>query len=134
MDWVKVLQQYRTAVTRDTKSPTSQPKQLNIQLSLLRSFVATISFQKKVKISNNLLAAAMHLAFLKSSVQNKAVIELPDKPLALAQRLVSPTLHNKTRAECECSILSNGDELGADELQFLDEFMKSPTGPGFAGL
>ena len=40
----------------------------------------------------NLLAAAMHLAFLKSTVQNKLVVELPDDPLALAQMFVSLTL------------------------------------------
>jgi len=41
----------------------------------------------------NLLAAAMHLAYLKSAVQNKLVIELPDEPTVLAQRLVAPVLY-----------------------------------------
>lgn len=76
-----------------SKAPVSQPRNSNIQLSLLRSFVGAASSQQKAKISMNLLAAAMHLAYLKSAVQNKLVIELPDDPLALAQRLVAPTFY-----------------------------------------
>ena len=88
------MQQFWAVVIRHTpKASVSQPKNLNIQLLLLRSFVATVSSQKKMKISMNLLAAAMHLAYLKSAVQNKLVIELPDDPSALAQRLVTPMLY-----------------------------------------
>ena len=88
------MQQFWAVVIRHTpKASVSQPKNLNIQLLLLRSFVATVSSQKKMKISMNLLAAAMHLAYLKSAVQNKLVIELPDDPSALAQRLVAPMLY-----------------------------------------
>ena len=88
------MQQFRAVVMRhSSKAPISQPKNSNIQLSLLRSFVGIVSSQKKAKVDMNLLAAAMHLAYLKSAVQNKLVIELPDDPLALAQRLVAPTLY-----------------------------------------
>jgi hypothetical protein len=88
------MQQFRAVVMRhSSKAPISQPKNSNIQLSLLRSFVGTVASQKKAKVDMNLLAAAMHLAYLKSAVQNKLVIELPDDPLALAQRLVAPTLY-----------------------------------------
>ena len=88
------MQQFQTVVMRGTsKIPVGQPRNSNIQLSLLRSFVGTVSSQKKAKISMNLLAAAMHLAYLKSAVQNKLVIELPDEPTVLAQRLVAPVLY-----------------------------------------
>jgi len=43
----------------------------------------------------NLLAAAMHLAFLKSAVKNKLALELPDDPLALVERPVSSSIKSK---------------------------------------
>jgi hypothetical protein len=61
-------------------------------MALLRSLAQTVSTQKKAKIATNLLATAMHLAFLQSAVQNKLVLELPDDPLALAQRFVSSSI------------------------------------------
>lgn len=89
-----MMEKFKAMVMRHTsKAPVSQPRNSNIQLSLLRSFVGVASSQQKAKISMNLLAAAMHLAYLKSAVQNKLVIELPDDPLALAQRLVAPTFY-----------------------------------------
>jgi hypothetical protein len=88
VDWVKVMYEFRDHVRHTPKTPVGQPKNPNIQLTLLRSLVRTVSTQKKAKISMNLLAAAMHLAFLKSAVQNKLVLELPDDPVSLAQRLV----------------------------------------------
>jgi len=82
-----VVEEFRDAVVRHTpQTPVGQPKNSNIQLMLLRSLVRTVSSQKMAKISTNLLAAAVHLAFLKSAVQNRLVIDLPDDPLSLAQR------------------------------------------------
>ena len=81
------MEEFREVVSQETlQLAVGQPKESNIQLMLLRSLVRTVSSQKKAKISTNLLAAAMHLAFLKSAVQNKLVLELPDDPLSLAQR------------------------------------------------
>ena len=88
------MEQFRAVVMWHTsQAPVSQPRNPNIQLSLLWRFVKTVSSEKKAKISMNLLAAAMHLAYLKFSVQNKLVIELPDDPIILAQRLVAPALY-----------------------------------------
>ena len=88
------MEQFWAVVMRHTlQAPVSQPRNPNIQLSLLQRFVETVPSQKKAKISMNLLVAAMHLAYLKSSVQNKLVIELPDNPIILAQRLVAPALY-----------------------------------------
>ena len=93
VDWVTVMEQFRKVIIQETsKTAIGQAKKLNIQLMLLRSFSHTVSSERKAKISTNLLAAAMHLAFLKSTVQNKLVIELPDDPLALVQMFVSLTL------------------------------------------
>lgn len=89
-DWVKVMENFRDVVLRDAPQPrTLSGQHPNIQLALLRSLVQTVSTQKKAKILTNLLAAAMHLAFLKSAVQNKLALELPDDPLALVHRRVS---------------------------------------------
>ena len=93
VDWVTVMEQFRKVVVQETsKTAIGQVKKSNIQLMLLRSFSHMVSSERKAKISMNLLAAAMHLAFLKSMVQNKLVVELPDDPLALAQMFVSLTL------------------------------------------
>jgi hypothetical protein len=90
VDWVKAIEEFQDVVIRHIPQTTvSQPKSPNIQLSLLRSLVQTVSSQKKAKICTNLLAAAVHLTFLKSADQNKLVIELPDDPLSLAQRLIA---------------------------------------------
>lgn len=89
VDWVKVMEEFRDLVIRHIpQNPVGEPHNSNIQLTLLRSLVRTISSQKKAKISTNLLAAAVHLAFLKSAVQNKLVLELPDDPLSFTQRLI----------------------------------------------
>ena len=83
-DWVKVMEKFRDLVLQDAPQPrTLSGQHSNIQLALLRSLVQTVSTQKKAKMLTNLLAAAMHLAFLKSAVQNKLALELPDDPLAL---------------------------------------------------
>ena len=92
VDWVTVMEEFWNVVIKETSKTTIvPPKKSNIQLMLLQSFAWTVFSQKKAKISTNLLAAAMHLAFLKSAIQNKLVIKLPDDPLALAQRFVSFT-------------------------------------------
>jgi hypothetical protein len=94
VDWVKVMEDFRDMVIRHTPHTTvEKPKISNIQLTLLRSLVRTVSSHMMAKISTNLLAASVHLAFLKSAVQNKLVIELPDDPISLAQRLVVSTLY-----------------------------------------
>jgi hypothetical protein len=90
VDWVKVMEEFRAVVIRHTQqTPVTQPINTNIQLTLLRSLVRTVSSQKKGKISTNFLAAGVHLAYLKSAVQNKLALELPDDPLSLAWRLVA---------------------------------------------
>jgi len=86
---VKVMVDFKDVVLRDTpQQRTLGGQHSNVPLALLRSFVQTVSRQRKAKISTNLLAAAMHLAFLNSAVQNKLALELPDDPLALVHRLV----------------------------------------------
>ena len=90
-DWVKLMEEFRDLVVQHIpQTSVGEPHNSNIQLTLLRSLVRTISSQKKAKISTNLLAGAVHLAFLKSSVQNKLVLELPDDPLSFTQRLIVP--------------------------------------------
>jgi hypothetical protein len=85
-----MMEEFRDLVVRHIpRTSVVRPHNSNIQLTLLRSLVRTVSSQKKAKISTNLLAAAVHLAFLKSSVQNKLVLELPDDPLSFAQRLIA---------------------------------------------
>ena len=85
------MKEFRDLVVRDTPQThaVAQPKNSNNQLVLLKSLVQTMSSRKKAKISTNLLTAALHLSFLKTAVQNKLVLELPDDPLSLAQRLVA---------------------------------------------
>lgn len=95
-DWVKVMENFREVILRDAPQPlTLSGQHSNIQLALLRSLVQTASTQKKAKIMTNLLAAAMHLAFLKSAVKNKLALELPDDPLALVERPVSSSIKSK---------------------------------------
>jgi hypothetical protein len=86
------MEDFRDVVIRHTPhTSVDKPKSSNIQLTLLRSLVRTLSSHMMAKISTNLLAASVHLAFLKSAVQNKLVLELPDDPISLAQRLVGFT-------------------------------------------
>jgi len=134
-DWVTVMEDFRNIVLKETsKTDIRTPKTTNIQLTLLRNFAQTVSSQKKAKISTNFLAAAMHLAFLKSAVQNKLVVELPDDPLALAQRFASFTLEGISLT-LKCSIITTDNQLDDEDMEFLKEYAKSTIkGPGFAGL
>lgn len=86
---MKVMEDFRGMVLRD--APRSHPigQHSNIQVALLKTLSQTVSRRTKSKILTNLLAAAMHLAFLTSAAQNKLALELPDDPVALIQRLVS---------------------------------------------
>lgn len=130
-----MIEEFREVVSRETLQPAvGQPKDLNIQLMLLRSLVRTVSSQKKAKISTNLLAAAVHLAFLKSAVQNKLVLELPDDPLSLAQRLVVSSLIEENCADLQCSIQTRENQLDDYDIQYLNDYTKSIGGPGLAGL
>lgn len=132
---MKVMVDFKDVVLRDTpQQRTLGGQHSNVPLALLRSFVQTVSRQRKAKISTNLLAAAMHLAFLKSAVQNKLVVELPDDPLALAQRFASFTLEGISLT-LKCSIITTDNQLDDEDMEFLKEYAKSTIkGPGFAGL
>lgn len=138
MDWVNVMEEFRDVVVRHTpQTPVQQPNNPNIQLMLLRSLVRTVSSQKKAKISTNLLAAAVHLAFLNSAVQKNLVLELPDDPLSLAQRLIVSHHIAENYADLECSIptiLTSENQLDDDDIKFLNDYTKSVGGPGLAGL
>lgn len=134
-DWVKVFEEFREVVFRETlQLAPGQPKDSNIQHMLLRSLVRTVSSQKKAKISTNLLAAALHLSFLKSAVQNKLVLELPDDPLSLAQRLVASHHIEENCADLQCSIQTEENQLDDYDIKYLNDYTKSIGGPGLAGL
>lgn len=130
-----MFEEFREVVSRETlQLAPGQPKDSNIQLMLLRNLVRTVSSQKKAKISTNLLAAAVHLSFLKSAVQNKLVLELPDDPLSLAQRLVASYHIGENCADLQRSIQTEENQLDDYDIKYLNDYTKSIGGPGLAGL
>ena len=93
LDWVKLLENFRQVVVQGaSRHPVGQTGnvQLNVQLSLLRSFARTTANQQISKIATNFLAAAMHLAFLRSAAQEQLSVDFPDDAVALLDRHIPP--------------------------------------------
>jgi len=91
LDWVKLLEKFRRVVIQGVARPPvghTGNVQLNVQLSLLQGFVRTTANQQTSKIATNFLAAAMHLAFLRSAAQEKLSVDFPDDAVALLDRHV----------------------------------------------
>jgi hypothetical protein len=137
LDWVEAVENFRDVVVKGaSKTPAGQTSnaQLNVQLSLLRSLVQTKANQKMAKIATNFLAAAMHLAFLRSAAQEKLSLDFPENASALVDRLVPSFLSCCLVDDLERSIPSSENQIDPDDIAYLEEYTKAAGGPGFAGL
>jgi hypothetical protein len=84
-----VAKSFQDMVRGQKASPMAASTAGSVQLTLIRCVLRSLSTQKKAKIGMNFLAAAMHLSFLKSAVQNTLNVDLPDNASALLGRFVA---------------------------------------------
>jgi hypothetical protein len=137
LDWVEAVENFRDVVVKGaSKTPVGQTgnAQLDVQLSLLRSLVQTKANQKKAKIATNFLAAAMHLAFLRSAAEEKLSLDFPEDASALVKRFVPSFSSCGMDDDQERSIPSSENQIDPDDVEYLEEYTKAAGGPGFAGL